>query len=224
MALTSCRECGRQVSDQAEACPHCGIRSPGGGARPSPQPGSRFPEKKRQPGCLSVIGIIVVLGIIIAMLGSGSNNSSGPKTSGDTNSQQPNSSQTNNTSSGTSSDSQTVQGQAPAVSSCSSDWHACKDNADLVNNYVGWAEVRAACQTEVDNEVQYGEPKWPGLWSGGAFETFMTGTNYVSTGIVVAIEKDVQIENAFGAMVHSTAYCRYDLNSKEVLSAAWDPN
>jgi hypothetical protein len=28
MALTACRECGTQVSTDAETCPHCGIRSP----------------------------------------------------------------------------------------------------------------------------------------------------------------------------------------------------
>jgi len=29
MALTSCRECGGQVSDEAKACPHCGAYRPG---------------------------------------------------------------------------------------------------------------------------------------------------------------------------------------------------
>lgn len=28
MALTRCRECQKQISDQAELCPHCGIRFP----------------------------------------------------------------------------------------------------------------------------------------------------------------------------------------------------
>jgi hypothetical protein len=30
MALVKCRECGQEVSDQAETCPHCGIKSPSG--------------------------------------------------------------------------------------------------------------------------------------------------------------------------------------------------
>ena len=29
MAMTACRECGREVSDQAGNCPHCGIDRPG---------------------------------------------------------------------------------------------------------------------------------------------------------------------------------------------------
>lgn len=28
MALTKCRECGNQISDQAVACPHCGAKPP----------------------------------------------------------------------------------------------------------------------------------------------------------------------------------------------------
>jgi hypothetical protein len=29
MALVTCKECGNSVSDKAEACPHCGVHSPG---------------------------------------------------------------------------------------------------------------------------------------------------------------------------------------------------
>jgi|GEM_PF-2245322 len=28
MALVPCRECGKEVSDQADACPYCGIKTP----------------------------------------------------------------------------------------------------------------------------------------------------------------------------------------------------
>jgi hypothetical protein len=28
MAIVKCRECGKDVSSQAETCPHCGIRAP----------------------------------------------------------------------------------------------------------------------------------------------------------------------------------------------------
>lgn len=28
MALVPCRECGKEVSDQAESCPYCGIKTP----------------------------------------------------------------------------------------------------------------------------------------------------------------------------------------------------
>ena len=29
MALVPCRECGKEVSDEAKACPNCGLEDPG---------------------------------------------------------------------------------------------------------------------------------------------------------------------------------------------------
>ena len=186
MAMVKCRECGQEVSDQAETCPHCGIKHP----------------KKKANGCLIIIGLLVLFVIIIVVGGnSGSNSASG---GGQNSASQPS--------------------QSSSESACSSDWHTCKDNADLVNNSSIWADIQSACRDKVNSEVQYGEPKWPGIWSGGAFDSYIPGTSYIETGIAVAVEKDVQIENAFGAMVHSTAVCRYDLNSMTVLDATWSSN
>lgn len=38
MALMYCRECGKQVSSEAPACPHCGVPQPVYGAAPPPAP------------------------------------------------------------------------------------------------------------------------------------------------------------------------------------------
>lgn len=35
MALVTCRECRKRVSNQAERCPHCGIAEPGKGQQPT---------------------------------------------------------------------------------------------------------------------------------------------------------------------------------------------
>jgi hypothetical protein len=51
MALKPCRECGQQVSTDAETCPHCGVRSPT----------DRAAAGKRTAG---VVSWLVVLGII----------------------------------------------------------------------------------------------------------------------------------------------------------------
>ena len=34
MALTKCRECGKDVSTDAATCPHCGVADPGGTGQP----------------------------------------------------------------------------------------------------------------------------------------------------------------------------------------------
>jgi predicted nucleic acid-binding Zn ribbon protein len=48
MALVPCRECGKEVSDQAEACPFCGIKTPS--------------KKKRQRNL--IITVVLVLAAI----------------------------------------------------------------------------------------------------------------------------------------------------------------
>lgn len=68
MALINCPECGRQVSDQAAACPNCAhpLRKPS----PSPPVNVAMPPIKQagghglRNGCLGVIVILVVLYII----------------------------------------------------------------------------------------------------------------------------------------------------------------
>ncbi len=51
---------------------------------------------------------------------------------------------------------------------------------------------------------------------GGPFTYFRSGSDYPKTGKAILGEHDAQFQNAFGAMVHSTVECTYDLNAKEV--------
>lgn len=64
MALIECVECGRQVSDKAEACPNCGHPvSPRGQATASPA----YPQKpsgKRKSGCALLIVLVVILVVV----------------------------------------------------------------------------------------------------------------------------------------------------------------
>lgn len=97
---------------------------------------------------------------------------------------------------------------------CVSDWARCANNEQLVNNYSRWFHVKAECKTEATKRASYGTPIWP--WS--YFGNFYTGTNYVTSGIAIAIEPDVQFSNAFGAMVHSQVTCTYDLRAERVMN------
>ena len=62
MALKPCRECGAQVSDAAEICPHCGVRAPAG----APPAATRAPRKRI--GCGGILLAAVVSAIVIALL------------------------------------------------------------------------------------------------------------------------------------------------------------
>jgi hypothetical protein len=79
------------------------------------------------------------------------------------------------------------------------------------------SSAKAACQIAAKKLAKYSDPKLP--WS--PFGTFYgpKDNSYVKTGIVLIEEPEAQFQNGFGAMVHSTVTCRYDLNSKQVVSA-----
>ncbi len=55
MAMTACHECGKEVSNKAKSCPHCGVKNPGR-------------EKQKGigwgPGCLIIIALFGVFAII----------------------------------------------------------------------------------------------------------------------------------------------------------------
>lgn len=53
MAMGKCRECGKEVSSEAKACPHCGVSKP---IKPAISGGM---------GCLIMIGLLVFVGSII---------------------------------------------------------------------------------------------------------------------------------------------------------------
>lgn len=70
MALVSCRECGREISDQALSCPHCGapLRATVSPA-PAPPPASptRWGFGLVSGGCLAIIAIPILIIILIGV-------------------------------------------------------------------------------------------------------------------------------------------------------------
>lgn len=73
MALTPCRECDKEVSDQAELCPNCGIKSPGWA--PQSQFSANAAPVEAKPtrlktGLFVVGGAIGLLVLLISLAGS----------------------------------------------------------------------------------------------------------------------------------------------------------
>src|SRR5262249_54780087 len=92
----------------------------------------------------------------------------------------------------------------------------CGDNADLVNHYERWINIQVECKLEAERQARYGTPTWPWL----AFSGFVKGKSYITSGKAVAVENDARFQNGFGAMVHSTVVCTYDLRANRVLKLA----
>jgi hypothetical protein len=55
MALTNCRECGHEISSEAESCPNCGA--------PNPQKRSKL-----EGGCSTVLGIIFITFLVLMVV------------------------------------------------------------------------------------------------------------------------------------------------------------
>ena len=78
MALVQCRECGKEISDQAEMCPHCGIRH-----RYAPAPIKS--EVKGKPngssGCAVLFVLVLVFVAIVNLTGEDNPAPKGPSSS-----------------------------------------------------------------------------------------------------------------------------------------------
>ncbi len=63
MSLINCKECGKEMSDQAGSCPNCGCPvAPVSNNQPSPLPETK---RKRSPGCLIAVLVFVVFIIMV---------------------------------------------------------------------------------------------------------------------------------------------------------------
>lgn len=79
MALTPCRECGHQVSEQAENCPGCGVVNPSAAAHHRQLDAERKVRQDKEKaeaatrnGCLGCLGVVLVFAIWIGVASSGS--------------------------------------------------------------------------------------------------------------------------------------------------------
>lgn len=76
MALINCNECGKQISDQASSCPHCGAPVAGNPAAPSVAATSLAAETVKNPSTFKYIlyGTFVVVVAISCMSGGKTSN------------------------------------------------------------------------------------------------------------------------------------------------------
>lgn len=108
---------------------------------------------------------------------------------------------------------------AVSIQPCKIDWRQCKNTFDLAINYERFFEIPTSCKAAANRKAEYGTPVWPGFSSGGPFGNIRAGDQVVN-GLVLVIEPDAQFQNEFGAMVHSTVFCQYDLKTKTVVSVS----
>ncbi|WP_340302113.1 hypothetical protein [Roseobacter sp. HKCCD7870] len=104
---------------------------------------------------------------------------------------------------------------------CAFNWKASIDNEDFINNSQRVIRIRCACMRAVEGRARFGEPDWGG-WLITPFSNYYNGTSYIDTGVVRLVDREVKLQNGFGAMVNSIASCTYDLEQDEVISVSVD--
>lgn len=95
---------------------------------------------------------------------------------------------------------------------CRDDWTKCADNADLVNHWRHYGEVQYECKQAANDLARFGAPQWPTRF----FTTFELGNDYVTNGVVKAIDREVKMQNGFGVYGRTPVTCTYDLKAKAV--------
>lgn len=69
MALTTCEECGRAISDRAVSCPQCGMpRQPTSSQPPRPPVRVSRPSNQRPAALVASVSIAAVLILILAVV------------------------------------------------------------------------------------------------------------------------------------------------------------
>lgn len=112
-------------------------------------------------------------------------------------------------------------GKPPKQSNgCEDIWKSCRDNEDMATNYKNWRRMAVECKMVAEHSAKYGTPEFPWV----PFGSFRKGRDYVETGIVDVYELEAKFQNGFGAMVHSSVLCTYDLNADKVLDIQIMPN
>ena len=111
---------------------------------------------------------------------------------------------------------------APPSSGCSTDWHQCKNDVDLFQNFQGISDIQAACKAGVESATK-SEIRWPSPYFSYFRGSEATKTT-VESGVVFLIEPNVQYPNELGAMLYSTITCSYDLNQRKVVGLTVSSN
>lgn len=118
-----------------------------------------------------------------------------------------------------------TEGPEDHVKTCKEDWHLCKDNTDLMENWSGRYKVQTACEAKGKSLALYGQSHWgsDGWLSGFPFASYMSGDDAPKKGLLDITEKNVQLQNQYGTMVHRQATCVFNLNKMKIVSLFIEP-
>lgn len=101
---------------------------------------------------------------------------------------------------------------------CINDYRKCRSLKELIDLYPPVKDARLACIVAADNGLKYGAPEWPSIFDGPKFGAHLRDEKSWRSGQITLVQQGALIPNAYGGKERGTMFCKYDLNTKEVLS------
>lgn len=105
---------------------------------------------------------------------------------------------------------------------CIKDYKLCRSLKELIDFYPPVSDGRISCIIAAEDNLKYGPPVWPSALNGPKFGAHLKDEKSWRTGTITLVEEHALIPNAFGGKEKRTMFCKYDLNTKEVISLNLD--
>ncbi|WP_215762837.1 hypothetical protein [Acetobacter sp. P1H12_c] len=101
---------------------------------------------------------------------------------------------------------------------CINDYKQCRNLKELIDFYPPVNDGRILCTVAADNDLKYGPPEWPSVFDGPKFGAHLNDESSWKSGQITLVQQGALIPNAFGGKEKRTMFCKYDLNTKKIIS------
>lgn len=105
---------------------------------------------------------------------------------------------------------------------CIDDYKKCHNLKELIDLYPPVNDGRIRCIVAANNNLKYGAPEWPSIFNGPKFGSHLRDEKSWRTGQITLVQQGALIPNAYGGKERRTMFCKYDLNTQEVISLYLD--
>lgn len=101
---------------------------------------------------------------------------------------------------------------------CINDYKKCRTLKELIDFYPPVNDARIQCIVAAEEDLKYGKPEWPSVLDGPKFGSHVNEGKLWHAGVITLVQQGALIPNAFGGKERRNMFCKYDLNTKDIVS------
>lgn len=101
---------------------------------------------------------------------------------------------------------------------CINNYKQCRSLKEMIEFYPPVNDGRILCTVAADHDLKYGAPEWPSFMEGPKFGAHLIEDKVWKSGQITLIQQGALIPNAFGGKEKRNMFCKYDLNTKKIIS------